>query len=239
MSDDKQRKSNLDSVFGLAGAARDIRGFEFEPYERGGEASDRDQFYVQQAFATLSHPRQVLWYGARAGFFAGVWFIAVVAMVMVAVMAAALSVDEGNFATLYGQTPLVGTAFEPLWPLLVILPGILFFTCVGAAAATLMRVENFARHALNHYFEPVRPLSDLLAFWLLTGALVFWAVQALGLTGPETDTIGLIVLTAAIGGIVAWPLHGVWQRRYLLLIRQYGSASMDDILANIRRQAGV
>jgi Na+/proline symporter len=105
-------------------------------------------------------------------------------------------------------------------------------------AAMLMRIENIQRHSLNHYFEPVRTLSDLLTFWLLTGALVFWAIQALGLTGPETDTIGLFVLTGAIGGIIAWPLHGLWLRRYLLLIREYGSASIDEILADIRRQAG-
>jgi hypothetical protein len=238
MSDDKQRKSKLDSIFGMAGGARDTKGFEFEMRERGAEASARDQFYVQQAFATLSHSRQVVWYGARAGFYAGSWFIAVVAMVMVVVVAAALSVDEGNFATLYGQTPLVGTIFEPLWPLLVLLPTILFFSIVGAVAAMLMRIENIQRHSLNHYFEPVRTLSDLLTFWLLTGALVFWAIQALGLTGPETDTIGLFVLTGAIGGIIAWPLHGLWLRRYLLLIREYGSASIDEILADIRRQAG-
>ncbi len=237
MKDEKLPKSQLDRWWSLRLNPGDLAGAGFEGREAGDEANARDLLYVQNAFATLSAPRQLLWYGARAGLQAGSTFVAVFGIVMVAIMAAAYSVDQGQFATLYGDTPLVGTVLEPLWPLLLSMVAIPFYGVVGAAAALALGAENRWRRALHHYFEPIRPRLDQATFVGGTAALLVYALAALGVIGPESDPFGLFVLIGGAGGLIGLPVHAVWRTCYLRLIRERGTASLDEISAHIRRQS--
>lgn len=217
-----------------------MNGTEFEDRERGFEADARDRLYIQNAFATLSSPREVMWYGAKAGFQAGACAVAAIAVLLVAIMVAAIPIDGNQqFATLYGPTPVVGTILEPLWPLLLALVLMPLYAVVGAVGGLLRRAENRRRRALHHYFEPVRPQWDRLMFLAVTCVLVLWGIRTLQLTSSEADVIGLAMIVAAVSCLFAWPIHLAWLAWYLPLIRSYGSASLVDIVADIHRQAGV
>jgi hypothetical protein len=236
MNDNKQHRHEIDKWWSLRMTPADLADVGFEALERGPEAKARDVAYVQNAYATLSRTRELVWCGARAGVRAGAALVAVFAILLVAVNLAAQSLDGGQFATIYGNTPLVGTSFEPLWPLLLALPMLPFFAVVGAVAALLRRVGNHWRRALHAYFTPVNPLLDQVFFWLMTSALIAWITYALGLVGLGTDVLGMLFLVAGAGGLISWPVFQLWRKWYLELIRSAGSASIDEIRAYIRRQ---
>ena len=212
----------------------DIAGAGLDMRESGLEADARDRAYVQNAYATLSTTREILMCGAWAGFQTGLVFLAVVAIVLVALAAFAQVMYMGSFAR---EAPPVVDAFAGiLRPLLVLLPTVLFFALNGAVAALMRRLGNLRRHALDHYFEPVRPLLDMLTFWLLTAVLVTGAVYGLNLANAETDLVGLLFITFTTAGGISWPCFVFWQQRYLPLIRRYGSASFQEIFNRIQRQ---
>lgn len=202
--------------------------------ESGVEADARDRAYVQNAYATLSTTRELVMCGAWAGFQTGLVFLAVVAIVLVALAAFAQVMYMGSFAR--EAPPFVDGVAGILRPMLVLLPTVVFFALNGAVAALMRRSGNRRRHALDHYFEPVRPLLDMLAFWLLTAVVVTGAVYALNLADAETDIIGLLFMTLTIAGGISWPCFIFWQKRYLPLIRRYGSASFQEIYNRIQRQ---
>jgi hypothetical protein len=236
MDEEQPHKSSLDHWWSMRATERDLRDAEFVPQERGVEADERDRRFVQEAFATLSPARDLLVAGALAGLQAGATFVAIASVVLLLLIGANLSIASGSNVGVFGDTPLVGTIFEPLWPVVVATGAIPFFAAVGAVSALMRRLNLRLRHALDHYFEPIRPILDLLTFWLLTAVLIHWSLGALGLTGPASDTLGVAVLAASIGGIIAWPLYSVWERQYLAQIRRRGSASLDEIKALIYRQ---
>jgi hypothetical protein len=148
-----------------------------------------------------------------------------------------MTVDRQHiFATLYGQTPLAGTFFEPLWPVLASSPALLFFAAVGALAALMRREGNKWRRALDRYFNPLSPRLDFVTFWFLITALLSCGLYAAGLLGAQADPTGLLTLALCAGGLIAWPSHHLWLAWYLPLIQSRGSASLDDIKARIQRQ---
>src|SRR4029079_16700345 len=142
---------------------------------------------------------------------------------LIAIIGAALLVDQDRAASLYGQTPLAGTFFEPLWPIVISLPVAPIFAIIGAAAALMRRLGNRWRRVLDRYFNLVLPLLDLATFWLLITAMLMWGAYALGLTNAQTDPTGLLTLALCAGGLIAWPSHWLWQLWYLPLIRAGGS----------------
>lgn len=215
---------------------RDLADASFEERERGPEAEARHQAYIQNAYATLAPARELIWYGARAGLQVGVALLATETAVLLAILAAAFSVERDTVATLYGATPLAGTFFEPLWPVLLSLPAVPVCAAIGVVAALARRAGNRWRRALDHYFSPVMPLLDLATFWLLGSAALMWAIYALGLAGDQRDPSGLLTLAFCAGGVIAWPCHWLWLLCYLPLIRARGSASMEAIQACIQRQ---
>jgi hypothetical protein len=210
----------------------------FEGRERGPEAEARHRAYVQNAYATLSPAHEIAWYGARAGLQVGAAALAVETAILIAIFAAALSVAQGQqrFVSLYGPTPLAGTFFEPLWPVVVTLPALPFFGGVGALAALLRRAGNLQRRAMDRYFNPVSPRLDFVTFWVLISVALMWAMYALGLTSAQSDPTGLMTLAMCAGGLIAWPSQRLWLLWYLPLIEARGSASMDEIRARIRQQ---
>ena len=211
----------------IASAGLDMR-------ESGLEADARDRAYVQNAYATFSTTREIVLCGAWAGFQTGLVFLAVVAIVLVALAAFAQVLNMGSFAR--EAPPFVDALAGILRPLLFLLPTVLFFALNGAVAALMRRSGNRLRHALDHYFEPVRPLLDMLSFWLLTALLVTWGVYALNLVGSETDMGGLLFITFTTAAGISWPCFVFWQQRYLPLIRRYCSASIQEIFDRIQRQ---
>lgn len=236
MKNRRPPRSQLDRWWSLRLTARDLASAGFEERERGPEAEARHQAYIQNAYATLSPARELCWYGARAGLQVGAAVLAVEAALLLAIIAAAFSVERGTFATLYGPTPLAGTFFEPLWPVVASLPVLPAFTIIGAAAALMRRVGSRWRRALDTYFNPTSPRLDFATFWLLITALLTWAAYALGLTGTQTDPTGLLTLALCAAGLIAWPCHHLWLAWYLPLIRTHGSASFAEIQARIQRQ---
>lgn len=208
----------------------------FEDRERGSEADVRHQLYVQNAYAALSKTRQIVRCGALAGLHAGAVLVAVFGVALFVMMLAWETVDRRQSATLYGNTPLVGTIFEPLWPLILSLGALPFCAMVGLIAALVLREELQRLRLLDHYFEPVRTRFDLVTFIVLATMLMFWGTHALGLRGAQTDLLGLLILCGAVGSLIAWPVHSVWQKWYLRMIRNSGSASLHEITDLIRRQ---
>jgi len=97
-----------------------------------------------------------------------------------------------------------------LRPLLLLLPTVFFFTLNRAVAALMRRVGDRWRHTLDHYFEPVRPLLDMLAFWLLTAILVAAAVYALDLVDSDVDMVGLLFITFTTTAGISWPCFVLW-----------------------------
>ncbi len=217
---------------------RDLRGAGIERRERGFEADERDRLYVRNAFATLSPTRELLRWGAWAGLHAGGAALALLAGMLLVLILALLAIGEagGPGTTYYGPTPLVGTPFEILWPIVLALPVVPYYAVVGSAAALARRAGNRRRRALDHYFDPPSPLLDFLVFWLATMALVLVLAFGLALVGSDTSIVGLLILTWSAGGLLGRPLYLVWRAQYLRFIREHGSASLDDIIARIRAQ---
>lgn len=238
MKDKRPPRSQLDHWWSLRLTSRDIGDAGFEDRERGPEAEARHRAYVQNAYATLSRTRELCWYGARAGLQVGAAVLAIETALLIAIIAAALSVAEGQhtFTTLYGPTPLAGTFFEPLWPVVVTLPVLPTFAVIGAVAALMRRLGNRWRRALDLYFNPTSPRLDFATYWLLITSLLMWAAYALGLTSSQTDPTGLLTLALCAAGLIAWPCHRLWLLWYLPLMQAHGSASMDAIRARIQRQ---
>jgi hypothetical protein len=238
MKDERPPRSQIDRWWSLQLTARDIGDAGFEERERGPEAEARHLAYVQNAYATLSPTREIVRYGARAGLQVGAAVLAVETALLIAIIAAALSVSTpgGAGGTLYGQTPLAGTFLEPLWPVVVTLPVLPVFALIGAVAALMRRVGNRRRRALDKYFNPVSPRLDFVAFWLLITSILMWAAYVLGLMSTQTDPTGLLTLALCAAGLIAWPCHRLWLLWYLPLIHARGSASMDEIRARIQRQ---
>lgn len=236
MKDRRPPRSQLDRWWSLRLTTRDIASAGFEERERGPEAEARHQAYIQNAYATLSPARELAWYGARAGLQVGAAALAIETALLIAIIAAALSVEPGNFATLYGPTPLAGTFFEPLWPVVASLPLLPIFTLIGAAAALMRRLGSRWRRALDSYFNPVSPWLDFVTFWLSITGLLMWGAYGLGFIGAQPDPTGLLTLAMCAAGLIAWPCHRLWLLWYLPLIRAHGSASLDEIRAGIQRQ---
>jgi hypothetical protein len=239
MNDKRPSHRRLDRWRPQRFTARDLGNAGFEDRERGTEAEARHLAYVQNAYATLSPIREIMRYGARAGLQVGATMLAIETTLLIAIIAAALSVDQSQhqtFATLYGQTPLAGTFFEPLWPVVLSLPALPFFGAVGALAAYMRRVGILWRRVLDRYFNPVSPLLDFVTFWFLVSAVLVWGLYAAGLFATQPDPTGLLTLALSAGGIIAWPGHHFWLQWYLLLIHAHGSASMDEIRERIRPQ---
>ncbi|MFL5801425.1 MAG: hypothetical protein ACJ8CR_06745 [Roseiflexaceae bacterium] len=238
MKDKRPRRNQLDRWWSLRLTYKELADTGFEERERGSEAGARHLAYIQNAYATLSPTHEIVWCGAWAGVQVGAAVLAIETALLIAIIGAALSVDRGQhtFATLYGQTPLARTFFEPLWPVVLSLPALPFFGGVGALAALMRRAGNRWRRALDRYFSPLSPMLDLATFWILVSALLIWGSYAAGLLGTQADPTGLLTLALCAGGIIAWPSHRLWLLWYLPLIRARGSASIDEIRARIRRQ---
>jgi hypothetical protein len=236
MKDKRPPRSQLDGWWSLRLTSKDLGSASFEERERGPEAEARHLAYIQNAYATLSPARELMWYGARAGLQVGAAALAVETALLIAIIAAAFSVDQGSSATLYGQTPLAGTFFEPLWPVALSLPALPMFAVIGAVAALMRRVGNRWRRALDRYFNPLSPRLDFVTFWILISALLSWGLYAAGLLGAQADPTGLLTLALCAAGLIAWPCHRLWLLWYLPLIRARGAASIDEIRARIQRQ---
>jgi hypothetical protein len=238
MKDKRPPRSQLDRWWSLRLTSKDLGDAGFEDRERGPEAEARHQAYLQNAYATLSRTRELCWYGARAGLQVGAALLALETALLIAIIAAALSVDRGQPMpiNLYGPTPLAGTFFEPLWPVVAALPALPAFALIGAVAALMRRLGNRWRRALDTYFNPLSPRLDFATFWLLITCLLMWAAYALGLTSSQTDPTGLLTLALCAAGLIAWPCHRLWLLWYLPSIHAHGSASMDEIRARIQRQ---
>lgn len=205
---------------------------------RGFEADEHDRLYVRNAFATLSPTRELIRWGAWAGLHAGSAALALLAGALLLLILALLAIGEagGPGTTYYGPTPLVGTPFEILWPIVLALPVVPFYVVVGIAAALARRAGNRWRRALDRYFELPSPLLDFLVFWLATMILAIMLAFGLALVGPDTSLVGLLILTWSVGGVLGRPLYLVWRAQYLRFIREHGSASLDEIIARIRAQ---
>lgn len=236
MNDKQPQRSRLDRWWSLMRSAKDIGQARFEERERGPEAEARHLAYIQNAYATLSPARELVWYGARAGLQVGAAALAVETTLLMAIIGAAFMLEQDRSMSLYGQTPLAGTFLEPLWPIVLSLPMLPIFAVIGATAALMRRAGNRWRRALDSYFNPVFALLDFASFWLLSAAMLMWGAYVLGLASDQTDPTGLLTLALCAGGLIGWPCHWLWLLWYLPLIHACGSASMDEILARIQRQ---
>ena len=234
MSKQSERRSQLDQWWKLRLTPQDLSHAGLEMHETGVEAGARDRAYVQNAYATLSTTREIVMCGAWAGFQTGLVFLAVVAIVLVALAAFAQALYMGSFAR--EAPPFVDALAGILRPLLFLLPTVFFFALNGAVAALMRRLGSRRRQALDHYFEPVRPLLDMLSFWLLTALVVTGAVYVLDLVDSDVEMVGLLFITFTTAAGISWPCFVFWQQRYLPLIRRYGSASFQEIFSRIQRQ---
>lgn len=238
MSNKRPPRNQADHWWSFRLTGRDLGNAGFEDRERGPEAEARHQAYIQNAYAQLSRPRELCWYGARAGLQVGAAVLAVLTALLIAIIGASMTVSQNQPGAggLYGPTPLAGTFLEPLWPVVVALPTLPAFALIGAAAALTRRVGLRWRRALHTYFNPTAPRLDFAVFWLLITILLMWGAYAIELAGPATDPSGLLTLAICAGGLIAWPSHRLWLAWYLPLIRARGSASIDEIQAHIQRQ---
>ena len=237
MKDKRPSRSRLDGSWSLRLTYKDLGDIGFEDRERGPEAEARHQAYIQNAYATLSPTRELMWYGARAGLLVGGAALAIETAILIGIIGAAMTVDrQHTFATLYGQTPLVGTFFEPLWPVVLSLPALPAFATIGTLAALMRRLGSRRRRSLDTYFNPTSPCLDFMTFWLLITALLCLGLGAAGLLGAQADPTGLLLLAFCAAGLIAWPCHRLWLLWYLPAMRAHGSASMDEIRAHIQRQ---
>lgn len=216
--------------------SRDFAVNVFEERERDAEAAERDQRYKQNAFAALSPTPELLWHGALAGFQVGAALLAVETALLIAILGAAASVGQRNFMNLYGSTPLSGTVLEPLWPVALSLPLLLFFGLVGAVAALARRAGILWLGLLDRYYESRSPRLDLITFWGFTFALMVLLAQLAGVLSAQPDPTGVLTLVFCASGLIAWPGHELWLRFYLPAIRARGSASIDAITERIHRQ---
>lgn len=215
---------------------KELASVGFHDRERSVEAEARHRAYVQNAYATLSSQRELALRGAQAGLQVGATLLAIETALLIAIIAAAVSVNDGTFGTLYGQTPVSGTFFEPLWPILLSLPALPAFAVIGALAALLRRVGSIRRRVLDKYFNPTPPRFDLLTFWLATIALLIASAFAANLFSSAVDPTGLLTLIICASGLLAWPSHKLWLSWYLPLIEKHGSASLATIQAGIQQQ---
>lgn len=238
MKDKPPRRNPLERLQDLNVSYRELAGTQFEERERGPEAEARHQLYVSRAYATLAPTRELLWCGARAGLQVGAAVLAIETGLLIAVLAAALSIDTGEytFLTLYGQTPLAGTVFEPLWPILLSTPALLFFSVIGALAALMLRLGCQRRRLLDRYFNPVSPQLDFATFWVLITVLLMLAAYLFGFLTAQSDPTGILIIALATGGLLAVMCHRLWLLWYLPLIQARGSVSMDAIKARIQPQ---
>jgi hypothetical protein len=215
---------------------KDLATGGFEDRERGDEAQARDRLYKQNAYAALSPTRQLLWYGLLAGLQVGAAALAIETAALIALLAAALSVGQIGFANIYGLTPVSGTVFEPLWPVILSLPALPCFGLIGAIAALARRAGIRRRRILDRYFSPVTPRLDLAAFWALIFALLTIGAFATGVLTSQADPTGVLTLALCASGLIAWPSQRLWQLLYLPSIMAHGSASAEAIAARIKRQ---
>lgn len=215
---------------------KDLAAAGFEDRERGPEAEARHLAYVQNAYATLSTTSELLARGAQAGLQVGAALLAIETAILIAIIAAAFSVNEGGFANLYGPTPLSGTFLEPLWPILLSLPVLPAFVVIGAIAALMRRAGSRKRRVLYKYFSPASPRFDFVTFCISVFGLLILGAWAWGLFSTGIDPTGVITIALCFSGLLAWVSHKMWLFWYLPLIHKHGSASMDEIRELIARQ---
>jgi hypothetical protein len=232
---DKRPRNLLERFQDYQLSARELGRTQFEDRERGEEAEARSRAYMQNAFATLSPTRELLWYGAQAGLQVGAALLAVETAILIALVAAAVSLGQ-PMGNLYGPTPLSGTFFEPLWPIAVSLPIIPLFSAIGAVAALARRWGSRRRRSLDHFFSPASPREDLYAIWGCLFVVMMLGSAALGFLTAQGDPSGMLLMAFCASGLLAWPSHWLWTQLYLPLIRARGSASLEEIKARIERQ---
>lgn len=235
MNDKRPRPNLLERFQDYQISARELGRTQFEEREGGEEAEARSRAYVQNAFATLSPTRELLWYGMQAGVQVGAALLAVETALLIAIIAAAVSLGQG-LGNLYGPTPLSGTFFEPLWPIVLSLPILPIFGLIGALAALARRAGNRWRGALDSFFSPVAPRLDMVAIWVALFLLMLLGTAVTGILTAQPDPTGVLLMIFSASGIIAWPSHWLWTMLYLPLIRARGSASLDEIQARIQRQ---
>jgi hypothetical protein len=204
---------------------------------RDVETDEHDRLYVQNAFATLSPTRDLVRWGGWAGLHAGGAGLALLAGALLMMILALFTIGEaGGGASYYGQTPLSGTPFEVLWPIVLALPVLPYYGLVGIVAALLRRAGNRWRRAIDRYHDPVSPLLDFAGFWVATSLLMLAMLIALNLIGRESSYIGIFVLVFSAGGLFSRPLYLIWRSQYLWFIRRHGRAPFDEIVAHLVRQ---
>ena len=216
--------------------AKDMASAGFEERERGPEAAARHQAYVQNAYATLSPRRELFVRGLQAGLQVGAAALAVETAVLMAIIIAAITVSDGSFGSLYGATPVSGTFFEPLWPVMLSLPILPAFGLIGGLAALLRRVGNNRRRVLFKYFNPISPRLDFITFWLAVLGLLIAGACAIGAFSANIDPTGVLTLALCASGLLAWPCHRLWLFWYFPLIEKYSSVPIGKIRAIIERQ---
>lgn len=197
------------------------------------EAEARHIAYVKNAYATLSPTPELLLRGAQAGVLVGAMLLILEIVLLFVVITPKL--PPGGYSELYGPTPLHGTFLEPVWPILVSLPGLLLFAIIGALAALARRADRLWRRSLDNYFLPVVPFLDFVTFWLsllLSLAVAMWAFDYF----TRFDPIFMFIFAIGASGLLAYLCHVLWSKLYLSLIQKHSSISLDTIRAIIKRQ---